>query len=202
MSFKLAKNLESLATLVGGMTGIRARFLLQASTMHLGTFEARQVLLEGVVDSGAGGGGYRSNGGYWPAGGKSAAGGYGPAVGYGPLRQARDKDDAPALALPYASPGGNVGAVTGSGRSAAPFVGHIVRGSVKSFNSDKMWGFVKASNFDDDCLFSFKNNPHLNGYVIRPDMPVTFTVEPSKSRAGAFEAVQVTFTVEPPPGDL
>lgn len=80
--------------------------------------------------------------------------------------------------------------------SAQGYVGETVQGYVKSYVMAKRWGFLKTDLFEDDVMFSVRNNPHLEGVEIEPGRQLTFTLTESTKRPGAFEATDVADIVE------
>jgi len=75
-------------------------------------------------------------------------------------------------------------------------VGQRIKGTVKSFSSQKRWGFVSCTMFPNDIFLSFNTCPELQDKVawmgdnfIGKD--VILTLEESKSNPGSYEAQKV-----------
>jgi len=84
-----------------------------------------------------------------------------------------------------------------SGGHASPG-GEWSRGSFKSFNATKGWGFLVSPDIDGDIFVSYKTAPELRDiayyYGSLDGHPASFLVQESKSNSGAFEATSISMT--------
>mmetsp|Transcript_20595 Transcript_20595/g.57266 ORF Transcript_20595/g.57266 Transcript_20595/m.57266 type:complete len:429 (-) Transcript_20595:96-1382(-) len=167
VSLKTAPELRDVMQQFPSLEGLPVTFQLQPSKSGNGSFEASQVSPASV-----GKGGY---GKAHPQKAHSPAGPYAMTPSAGPTIKPKKTIGAP-------------------GGGAKDFLKQRVSGHVKSFSQQSRWGFVKADAFADDCFFNLKNNAHLEAEAasIQANDPVTFVVEASRSRLGAFEAVEVS----------
>eukprot|EP00931_Biecheleriopsis_adriatica_P092490 TRINITY_DN662_c0_g1_i1.p1 TRINITY_DN662_c0_g1~~TRINITY_DN662_c0_g1_i1.p1 ORF type:complete len:317 (+),score=45.09 TRINITY_DN662_c0_g1_i1:48-998(+) len=85
----------------------------------------------------------------------------------------------------------------------APPEGQVCRGHVKSFNATKGWGFLRCPDVGADIFVSYKTAPELVDIVAQGPLDgkaVSFTLCPSKSTPGAFEATSLTVLGNRPGG--
>merc|ERR1711920_745970 len=168
VSYKLAPTIQHREPL----ENIGASFIVNPGQKP-GSFEAHDVQLEGdnraVILNGS------------AFGVKGSA--YGPAKG----------GWVGATASPYGKGCGKgcSGMKTEVAQEGMSYLGSQVTGSIKSFSSQSAWGFASADEFNDDCFFSLRTNPHLDQASIVKGARIQFTVQASQKREGALEAVDI-----------
>jgi len=173
VSYKLAPNIPR----KGPFEGVAASFVVSPGQKP-GSFEATDVHLE--YDSfNYGAWGPMKGASYGPAKGawKSAAAGRGPYGQKGKGCSQKGK--------------GCSGMKTTVAEEGMGFIGLSVEGHIKSFSLQSAWGFASSDSFSDDCFFSVRTNPHLDHASIVKGARIQFTVQASKSREGALEAIDI-----------